>query len=315
MRTWTGTRIALAVSLAVNVAFVGGFVGARLLGQERFDESRWSPSPGNGGIFSQHPDDYDRVSRQVAAELGLNEDQRVVLASNWHESTLRGQEIQQALDEVRIQWWEQMSEPKPDRSVMSELETQMGELMREHRILRADRFRAFVESLEPDQRERVMERMRQGAFRMDQHQRTHRGASEGDPRPRFGRDDRRGTETRPPGREMRGDGERPAPRDERFRHRPDATPGFMQPPPPRWQDMTDEQRREARQRFAEMRRHAEGERKSELFRQLEKDERWPGHRIEGPRGRPDRPRPDVDRRDRRPEGKPVEPDHDEGPTD
>lgn len=311
----SGFRTLLTISIAMNVAFVLGFVVSRFVSPALTDPMPQTLySDRQGGIFGKGPSDYESASADIARDLGLAEEQRVMLAASWQESEQRGREILEAVEEARLAWWQQMSEPEPDRRMLAELESDMTELMREFRMLRSDRFRAFIETLDGEQRERVMERIRDRAPRFDA-QRAGRPPHAGQGRPA-----RPGQEAFDPTRRPQPIDPDTGPRDRR--PHPNAAGRPMQPGPAagEWD------REQMRRRMAEFFENPERGRHSDLFRRLDAEGHWmpPGRQRPGPNAerehdrrpdadlqpRPDpRRRPDLRERNERPEDQPGPAEH------
>ena len=135
--------LALAVSLALNI-LGGGYIVGRL----------WHERPG---------------PERLAKTLNLNATQRA--AFEQHLRTMR-EENRHYREETRPllqQSWRELAKPQPDEAVLDRL---FDEGMAKRRTLQRDNarsLRSFLETLDPDQRQRFLEILRERAERGPSH--------------------------------------------------------------------------------------------------------------------------------------------------
>ena len=134
------TRVLLAVSLVFNAMFIGGYLHARARADLIENE--------------------DSRSRLVADELQLDDEQLSTLRDLRAEASRQVALTRQRIFLARQDLWSEINSPSPDPDRISSAEERLAELYREISRLGLTGFRTFMETLRPEQRHAVIDRIR-----------------------------------------------------------------------------------------------------------------------------------------------------------
>jgi uncharacterized membrane protein len=138
--------VALALSLALNVCFIGGLVYSKLV-------------PPTAPLVA------------LGRELNLTPDQRKEFQSFVQVVRKRGTALRETNSKVGLQIWDELSQPKPDEQKLTALFAEVANNRRDYQTAVASGLLPFLETLTPEQRQRFVEfskRRQEGAGRMRQ---------------------------------------------------------------------------------------------------------------------------------------------------
>jgi uncharacterized membrane protein len=138
--------VALALSLALNVFFIGGLLYSKLV----------PPTP---------------PLIALGRELNLTPDQRKEFQSFVQVVRKRGAALRDTNGKVSLQIWDELSQPKPDEQKLTALFAEVADNRRDYQTAVASGLLPFLETLTPEQRQRFVEisrRRQEGAGRMRQ---------------------------------------------------------------------------------------------------------------------------------------------------
>lgn len=135
---------ALVLSVLFNVFFVAGYFNARA---------------------SADPDVTDVVGR----ELGLDTTQAALFKQLRETGRADAELYEDSISLVRRDLVDELNEPDHDPDRLAEIVEHEADLRRQWRLAEASRFADFVESLEPEQRRRLQNRLKHAAGKKERH--------------------------------------------------------------------------------------------------------------------------------------------------
>jgi len=117
-----------------------------------------------GGLLTAEPEpdesDGQAAVEQVAEELGLDETQQERFAKLRDESREAVEKLSQAIALARQEVYDEVHGDSPDDERIAELETELAELHAKMQRVRMDHFHRFLDTLSPEQRHKIIGRMR-----------------------------------------------------------------------------------------------------------------------------------------------------------
>jgi Spy/CpxP family protein refolding chaperone len=155
--------VLLAISIIFNFTFAGGFLHAR-----------------SGYEAAKAPETSTEI---VADEFNLTDKQRKIFATLREEAQARAKEMRQSFLLARQDLWSAMSSASPDPQRVQEIQDRLAELYWEYRGQASEHLRQFLAALRPEQREAVMQKIRQRErerFRRGGHHLLKRFDTDGD---------------------------------------------------------------------------------------------------------------------------------------
>lgn len=129
-------KVALALSLALNIFFIGGLVYTKIVMEH------WRGPP---------------PLQTLAGELNLTPDQRKTFREFVQAVRTGGMALREANLKLGAQIWDELSKPQPDQDKIAKVLTQVADNRRDFQTAVAKALLPFLESLNPEQRAKFIE--------------------------------------------------------------------------------------------------------------------------------------------------------------
>ena len=137
-------KIALALSVTLNLCFLGGLVYSTYFGPAHMTQA----------------ERIQGLAQDISQELNLTPDQHQAFENMVRVMRQKSQEMRDANQALVEQAWDELSRAEADQDKLTQLFTQIADNRRQFQIAVGDAMRQFLGTLSADQRVKIVDLMR-----------------------------------------------------------------------------------------------------------------------------------------------------------